>query len=221
MKRLIIPVAAIIVTGYYSCSDNEETKNTEKTTIEVKTQEKCTYTYNPADINVRFVSYKHTKRVEVGGQFDSIIVEGNNSANSIKELLEGKKYRIFVSSLNTNDQGRNEKIKKFFFGVMKNTNEITGEILTIEGDDKEGKGKLNLNMNDIKNEIPFNYVFNNNELTIEGTIDINLFNGGEAIKSLNEACKGLHTGEDGVTKLWPDVKFVITSTIKKECETIN
>lgn len=213
MKKLIILILAISISGFYSCNNNSGTQNNE-----VKTEKECKYIYNASKINVHFTTFKHSKRVEVGGKFDSLIVKGKNSAKSIEKLLKGTKFEIFVDGINTNDPGRDKKIKQFFFAAMKNTNKLTGEILSSQGNDEKGKGQISLKMNDIENKIAFDYEFNNNELKLQGIINLISFDGEKAIKSLNDACKQLHTGEDGITKLWPDVKFLITINVDKECE---
>ena len=43
-------------------------------------------------------------------------------------------------------------------------------------------------------------------------MDVNNWNAGKALASLNEVCKLLHTGADGISKTWSEVTLDITSS---------
>ncbi len=47
-------------------------------------------------------------------------------------------------------------------------------------------------------------------------LDVLLWNGEEALKTLNKECYELHTGTDGISKLWPDVDVVLKIPVKLE-----
>ena len=60
--------------------------------------------------------------------------------------------------------------------------------------------------------------FENEELTLSGTILISDWNGQEALASINQACEIKHTGADGVNKIWDEVAISVKTTLKKECK---
>ena len=63
-------------------------------------------------------------------------------------------------------------------------------------------------------EVPVKVVTEGNKFTLEGKIELGLFNGQTAIDSLNYVCKDVHKGADGITKLWPDVAIKVSTVMK-------
>ena len=53
-------------------------------------------------------------------------------------------------------------------------------------------------------------------VTIDAVMDLDSWNAQNALISINKACKALHTGPDGVTKTWSEVKIEIATYLKYE-----
>jgi len=63
-----------------------------------------------------------------------------------------------------------------------------------------------LSMNGMSTELPMEYeITDDNHVNFSGVMDLKQWNALDALASLNEACKVLHTGSDGISKTWEDV----------------
>ena len=209
----------LLGTLLFSCNNNP--KPTQEVKEEEMVKEKvCSYSYDHATTNVHFMAYKLKNKAEVHGDFDSIVVGSTaQSASSIKELLESMTFEIFVAGVNTKDAARDEKIKKFFFGVMNNTAILSGSITAVNGTNEKGTVTAQLKMNDQENAVNFDYTMEEgNVLKLKSSINILDWQGDEALKSLHEKCKERHTDPDGTAKIWEDVGLIVKTTLKKECD---
>lgn len=118
---------------------------------------------------------------------------------------------IHTNSVNSGDAIRDPKLRNSFFKIF-NTDEIKGELLDAEN----GKGALELKMNDQVNATEYSYSLNNDTLFINTHLDLTQWNGKAALDTLNKECNVLHTGTDGVSKLWSDVDVVLTLLVRLE-----
>ncbi|NVJ89094.1 MAG: YceI family protein [Flavobacteriaceae bacterium] len=204
MRKLFTILVATTI--FLSCK-SEAKKDDDKSKEEVK---KSTAAFSVANAknDINFTAYKTTEKVAVGGEFTEINITSGGEGNTIKEAMNGAVFSIPINSLATKDTSRDYKIQKFFFGVMTNTKTLTG-YLTIK-DDTNGVAKLTMN-NETK-DVPFTYTIKGNTFNMQATIDINTWNAGAALASLNKICEVLHAGADGVSKTWSDVALNITST---------
>ena len=75
-------------------------------------------------------------------------------------------------------------------------------------------GYADLTMNGVSKKLPFNYSITDKTFTMDGVMKITDWSAEAALNSLNEACKDLHKGADGVSKTWDEVAINITSTFK-------
>lgn len=135
--------------------------------------------------------------------------ENAQKATTISEALNGLKFSIPVTSLITNDTIRDAKLKKFFFGTLKNTDAIIGEIKMTD----EKSGTVNIMMNGITKKLPINCIINQQMVTIKATIDLNNWQAQIAIEALNNVCLDLHKGPDGISKTWTDVKIEVQTIL--------
>jgi hypothetical protein len=62
----------------------------------------------------------------VKGKFTIVVVTSGGEGNSVKEAINNGEFSIPISSIFTSDSSRDYKIRKFFFGVMDNTNYYQG-----------------------------------------------------------------------------------------------
>jgi len=196
MKKIQIAVLGLLLVVAFSC---KQTKKEEEKTEEAV----ATYSIVEDSTNVRFTAYKTSDKVPVGGTFQEVELT-YAAGETPMETLDGLEFSIPVSSLFTNDptKTRDPKIIEFFFDKMAETQSITGTF-TFK-DDKSCA--VRLSMNGMSTELPMEYeITEDNHVNFSGVMDLKQWNALDALASLNEACKILHTGSDGVSKTWEDV----------------
>ncbi len=216
MKRFITPIILIIPFLFLSCGKKKK-EAAEETAQEITTAQMCSYAYDNRSTIFAWKAFKTNEKIGVGGTFDTINVT-STTANSLKDLIKTIKFDIPTSSVNSNNPDRDKKIFEFFFGKMEGGNKISGQVKKVSGNENSGIITLFIMMNSVGNDVEMTYDFSRNILNMEGEINLGDFNGQEAVKSLNDKCHDLHTGKDGVSILWPDVKLTLTTTIDKVCE---
>lgn len=149
---------------------------------------------------VSWTAYKTTEKIGVGGSFTEITLNDTKTGTSPEAILEGATFSIPVSSLFTDNDDRDSKLKEFFFGVLKNKELISGTL-----NFKEGNCLLTIKLNDVEKQIPVTHEFKDNRFSINSTIDLVDFGAEGAVASINKACYDLHKGADGVSKTWSEV----------------
>ena len=178
-------------------------------------EEVCTYTYNEGTSVLEWTSYKTTAKVPVAGSFNSIEVNSISSTDPV-EVLKSISFKINTASVETNNEDRNGKIAEHFFGTN-NTPFITGKVKELRED---GTAVVEIMMNDINIDVEGEYTLEGAEFSFNSTIDVSTWNGIPGIDALNEICKDLHTGEDGVSKLWSEIGLSFTTKLKSDCTTV-
>lgn len=157
-------------------------------------------TLDQNNVKVEWTAYKTTDKVPVKGTFKKVEVANVKEGATPEEVLNGATFTIPVSSLFSSNDERDTKLKQLFFGVMSNTELISGKFMH-----KDNNSMLSIKMNGVTREIPVKTTFASNTFTMLGTLDLQEFNAQNAIESLNEACYDLHMGADGVSKTWDEV----------------
>lgn len=208
MKKIQIAALGLLLVAAFSCKQTKKEAE--------KTEETATATYSIVEdsTNVRFTAYKTTEKVPVGGTFQEVELTYTAGETPL-ETLDGLEFSIPVSSLFTNDatNTRDPKIIEFFFEKMAETQSITGTFSF----DADNSCTVQLSMNGVSAELPMEYeITDDNHVNFSGTMDLKQWDALEALASLNEACKVLHTGADGVSKTWEDV--AITGSVLLEQE---
>jgi len=207
MKKIRLVLVSFLAIVSYSCKEIKKEKKEEKVVNEV------TYTASEDSAKVSFKAYKTTAKKPVGGEFTKINIKNATSASSAIGAIDGLEFSIPISSLFTNDATgtRDPKIKEFFFGVMDNTEFITGTFKF----DNEHKCYIDLKLNGVSANLPLECVVTENRnITFKGILNLENWNALKALASLNEVCKLLHTGEDGVSKTWSDVAIEASIHLK-------
>jgi len=197
--------ATFIFTSCKSEIKKEDTK--ENPAVETK-KTTAPFAVSNAENDINFVAYKTTEKVGVNGWFTKVAVLSGGEGNSVKEAIHNTEFSIPISSLYTKDTSRDYKIRKNFFGMMENTSMLSGKLII--SDDTNGTAKLT--MNGETKDVPFTYTIVNKTFTMNATIDVNDWNAGKALATLNKVCELLHTGADGISKTWSEVALNITST---------
>ncbi|MEX6626118.1 YceI family protein [Tenacibaculum salmonis] len=209
MKKIIYSLFVLVAIGsLVSCKSEEKKEPTVKK--ETKVAVKANFSVQNADNNINWTAFKTTEKKPVNGRFEKITITSNGEGKTIKEAINNTEFSIPVSSIFTKDSGRDFKIKKFFFGIMDNTKLLSGK-LVLEND---SIGYSNITMNGVTKKLPFKYTVNGKVFNLKTTLKISDWNAEKALASLNEVCKDLHKGADGVSKTWNEVAINITSTFK-------
>jgi len=164
-------------------------------------------------ITINWTAYKTTDKIPVKGKFEKIIItNANNEKDTSIEALDGAQFEIPISSINSNDKGRDSKLQEFFFGIMEATLSLTGTLHL----SNDGTGNIMLKMNGLEQEIPISYIASGQLVEISGTVDLEKYNTTTAIASLNKACNEKHKGADGVSKTWTEVDIEAKVYLKKK-----
>lgn len=182
-----------------ACKKNEQ-KEISKFSIEPKT------------ITVHWTGYKTTDKVAVKGQFKEIEIATIKESETAFNALNGAAFTIPISSLFTDEPERDSKLKTLFFGVMDNTISLTGT-LNLE---ENGTGNIDLLMNGVNNKIPITYIVSGQLVELEGVLNLDDWNGQDALASINKACFDLHKGPDGISKTWNEVAIAASIYLKKK-----
>lgn len=210
MKKIVFALAVLVSSSSLISCKNEAKKETETQPQETVVKKKASYVLQDATNSINWTAYKTTEKTPVNGQFNKVDITSGGAGETIKEAVNNAEFSIPVSSIFTKDSSRDFKIKKFFFFVMDETKLLSGK-LVLEND---SIGYANLTMNGVTKKLPFNYTIADKTFNMQGVMKITDWNAEKALSSLNEACKDLHKGADGVSKTWDEVAINITSTFK-------
>ena len=211
MKKIVLMIIMLsVIPQFTSCKSDKKTTD-EKTADKKSVVEKtAAFSLKTAKNNVDWIAYKTTEKVGVKGKFKKVNITSGGEGNSVKEAINNAEFSIPVSSIFTSDTSRDFKIRKKFFGIMENTELLSGK-LVIEND---SLGYANIKMNNVTQKLPFTYTITDKSFSMSATMDINKWNAEKALTALNNECKDLHKGTDGITKTWEEVAITISSTFE-------
>lgn len=206
----------------FSCSNsnntNQDAAEPESLVQEAeKINESCIYSLDGSKASIYWTAYKHSNRAEVKGQIDSLAMTGED-ADNILDLIRNASINIYPASVNSKDEGRDQKISTFFFGSMENTKTIKGSIKTLSGTNVSGSGTCLLTLNAVTKEVDITYIVDNETIELRCSLDFTAWNCQEALSNLQKACEEKHTGIDGKTIFWPDAEILVKADIVKQCD---
>ncbi|EPR65105.1 hypothetical protein [Cyclobacterium qasimii] len=199
MKNLKLIALSLLLLANFSCNNANKSAETETEAVA-----ESNFTLVEDSTKVSFVAYKTTDKAPVGGQFTKINITNFGEGATALEAMNGTEFSIPVSSLFTNDATgtRDPKILEFFFGVMENTELISG-VFKVEGGNK---CSIDVTLNGSTQNIPLEYsTVNDTQFIFDGVMDLENWDALDAVASINKACEALHTGKDGVSKTWSEV----------------
>ncbi|MBK5209719.1 MAG: YceI family protein [Flavobacteriaceae bacterium] len=204
MKKIYVLSSLLLIMIFVSsCKENEK----KEVTPIVKT-----YAVMADSTTINWTAYKTTAKVPVKGQFSEVTIENAKKDTTAIGALNGLKFKIPISSLITKDTIRDAKVKKYFFGTMENSSTITGTVHI----NKENSSTVDISLNGITRELPIAYIVTDNKVTIVGNMELDNWQAKAALEALNVVCKDLHTGDDGISKTWSDVKIEVIAVLKYE-----
>lgn len=211
MKKLFL--LPLLITLLIAC--NNEGNKEKKENKEAKAT--CNWVFNPDSTTVSWTAFKTTDKVGVGGKFTKFMIEGVESSEDLSATIANAKIIIDVSSTNTGNPDRDQKIINEFFKKMANTDVITANVTAIDKDNQSAT--LKIKMNDVEQEVSMDMsAGEDGTLILSGSITTDQFMADEALVSLNKACFDLHKGADGVSKTWPDVEIMVRAKFEKDCK---
>lgn len=208
IKTTSLLFSIILVLTHISCDKLNKTK---KTGNQFDKTGKM-YSIVPETTSVFWTGYKTTSKTPVKGQFMKLNITKSKKASTAKEAIDGVTFSIPVSSLFSNEESRDTKLKDFFFKVMDHTEFLSGS-LSVENDTLIN---VSLKMNGLTKTIPMRYFLNGQMLSMQGKLNLTNWNAQEALNSLHQVCKEKHTGNDGISKTWSEVGLSVESYLKVE-----
>lgn len=171
----------------------------------------CGYVYDNLSTKVEWTAYKFTNKTPVGGTFKSFVVKANDGALTPEAFVKAMTFSVDAASIDSKNEVRDGRILQHFFGLLSSGTKITGFVKSIQ----DNKALTSITFNGVTKEVPLDYSFVDNTITLSGSIDVADWGGSAAINALNTVCKDLHTGTDGKSKLWSEVAIKITSKLEK------
>lgn len=168
----------------------------------------CTFSIKAKDLKLSWTAFKTPLKLGVGGKFNKLGVK-DQTASSLRDLVEGIKFDIDSSSTDTGNSDRDKKIIKYFFQNMDGSSNITGETLTL----KKKVLTVRIKMNKFERDIPLNFTSKNNSFKAKGVIDVFDFGLNKSLAGINKACEALHEG-----KTWSDVEVTLSGKYSKSCK---
>lgn len=221
-RRYLLAVTVLTGMLLYSCDNKKaaETKVEEETKEEAyePKEPKCNYVYVHDSTSVKWTAFKFTDKAGVDGKFDACEVKTPKESGSVEDLLTGLKFSIAVNTSNSNNPDRDKKILESFWGTLSATENITGTISKVNHSGDGGTVSISLTMNENEQEVEGAYeVDDSGVFNLMVSVDMGAFDGLDAIAALNKVCGDLHTGADGVSKLWPDVDVMVSGYLRKDC----
>ncbi len=219
MKNIHLSLLAVSALLIASCSEPAVKKEEETTTKEAPTEVTCNYNYDASSTKLSWKAFKTSAKIGVGGTFDTYMVEGTKMATKESEVFSNASFTIVTPTVNSGNTARDPKIVASFFNAMMDSDTISGKVIKM-GNPTNGEGAaiLSITMNGETHEENAKYTLEGTDLQLSATLDLSKWNADQAVASLNEACEILHTGEDGVSKLWNEVDVEISTTLTKDCE---
>jgi hypothetical protein len=209
MKFKIGPVlcalSALVLIGCQSESTAESKKK--------ETVKQCFYSYSSGSSVLEWTAFKFTEKTPVKGTFNTIDIEGLETSDDPKKLIESLSFEIATESVETQNPERNGKIAELFFGTIA-TPVINGKVRSLSNN---GKATIEISMNNLKQDVVGDYTLDGSKFSFNAVIDVLKWNAGKGIETLNTACKDLHTGTDGKSKLWSEVELSFTTELSSDC----
>lgn len=210
MYRLIL--AFLISASLFGCS-NKQNEAQQSEAVETAGATPNSYQFQSSHTSIKWTAFKTTARVAVGGYFTAFEVNPGKESGTPMQLMDGLTFSIPVSGSSSENAERDLKIAKFFYGKMLNTDTITGQITSLNGTDSAGSARIKITLNGVDHEVDGLYSISGTKVVLKASLNLGDWKAEPAVQSLNKVCNDLHKGEDGVSKLWPEVDVVVESVL--------
>ena len=175
----------------------------------------CLYEFVADSTILTWTAYKTGEKVPVSGTFDELEISGTSSSESLMGVFEKAEFKIRTGSVNSANPDRDAKIAEHFFGKMSDARSISGSVAQLT----EENATVVFTMNGIsmKQEMMVE-TDGKYSVTISANLDVNNWNLQPSLAALNEVCSVLHTGADGESKLWDEVRVELRAMAVNPCD---
>ncbi|MCF6348569.1 MAG: hypothetical protein L3J20_09765 [Flavobacteriaceae bacterium] len=212
-KTISFLIFTISFLFFFGCNTNSEKQseiNKKAISENVnKTEQTKIYRLKKETPYIKWTAYKFTNKTGVSGVFDKANYVSTIKKGTVKQLLKNTSFTIETKSVNSNLEIRDKKIYTYLFSKI-GAEIITGEFLEVG----EKGGKVTIMIGEKSQVVPFTYTISNGKIKINTRINLMRWNASSGIIALNKVCKAVHTGEDGVSKLWNEVDVVVEIAIE-------
>ena len=205
LNALVILIISSVI--FVSCSSENKTESSDN-------KESCAYTYNHTASSMEWTAFKFNAKTPVKGTFNTLNIKGLTTSENPKDIIKSLQFSIPTSTVETQNSERDAKIVTYFFGKIA-TDSIIGNVVDLKDN---GEAIISITMNKIKKDVKGTYTLNEGKFSFNATIDVMNWQAGSGIEALYTICKDLHTGEDGVSKLWSEIDLSFTTSLIKECK---
>lgn len=175
--------------------------------------ETCLHSIKKGSEKLTWTGYKYTAKAPVSGTFDKIVyTQKNEGAESMSELIESIEFVIDTNSTNSGNAARDTTLKKTVFGYLETPDTISGKFSNATQLDVVAELVANQKM---KTKLKLEAA--DGKLVATGSLDLLKDGLKKSYDSVHIACKGLHTGEDGISKTWSTVDIKIEADYEVKC----
>lgn len=201
-----------LVLGFalFSCGGASDEKETEKTAAN---EEVCSYSYDHGSTTFEWTAYKTSEKLPVKGGFNEIEVKTEAGENQL-DVIKTLHFTINTKSINSKNEERDAKIYKHFFETI-SAPTIKGHVTAINED---GTATVAIDIRGIMYDIKGDYTLVENTFSFTSSTDLLHWNAISGVDALNKVCKDLHTGPDGVSKLWSEIGLSFSTTLTSDCD---
>lgn len=210
MKKHLYMIGAVCMTLFLASCGGEKTDETAGD----EPKETCFYKLDTGSYELTWTAYKTSDRVGVGGTFNEINMTVPE-AETQEDAIKGIEFEINTASVESQNEERNGKIAEHFFGTI-STPTITGKVESV--DLEKNKATVLITMNRVEFPVEGSLTMDGDSFEFSATINAKAWNAEPGVEALNEECHDLHTGNDGVSILWPDFTVGFKGTLNKNCE---
>lgn len=165
-----------------------------------------------AGAKVVFTGYKMQNKTAVPASFTSVKLTFAKTSGSVAEILTDATAQIDLNSIDTvKNPVRDKHVKEMFFANL-TSQESSGKITSVTGDDTKGELKATIKFNNVEQEIPMTYEVKDGKIVATGAISLEKdFGAKDAFEkfSSEKIIAGLHGG-----KTWEDVQIGFEIPVK-------
>lgn len=173
----------------------------------------CVHNLDVDSTKVIWKAYKFSERVSVTGHFDSLSIQSPEKA-TIAQLLTGTQISFPLASVRTDLLERDDNIRKFFVAGIAEQGRVHAQVQAVQG----SSVWVVIRLNGRQQVFPMTWSVDSGALLINGKIELDSFALTENISRLSQGVAPMHTGSDGLSKMWPDIDLTIQSPLHSHCQ---
>ncbi|MBN20274.1 MAG: hypothetical protein CL678_03215 [Bdellovibrionaceae bacterium] len=175
----------------------------------------CLYSIDSKKSQIGWKAFKYSEALKAGvpGSFKKVAYKETYKPN-LEKALQATPVEIDLQTVDTKNPGRDQTLTKSFFTLILGK-KIKARFLKMKASKALVAIQLNKKTKTVEMKVKKH---SENHWSLEGSIDLLAdFGLKKQFESLHQACKGLHTGSDGISKTWTDVELHAEVYFKKKC----